>query len=173
MKKTVFLLASLFVMACGIQSVKAQTGAQASATANATATVVEVITIDKTADLDFGTFASGLSKGSVIMGADGTRYQEGGVVLLDADGGNPAIFIVHGTANGKYFVTLPADESVTLTSSSGTEQMTIASFTHNAATGTLDNNGQATFNVGGVLTVAPNQPAGVYTGTFDVIVTHQ
>jgi spore coat protein U-like protein len=172
MKKTVFLLASLFVMACGIQSVKAQKGAQASATANATATVVEVITIEKDVDLDFGTFASGLSEGTVSMETNGTRNQTGGVVLLDTDAGNPATFIVHGTNNGHYFVTLPTENSITLTLSTGTEQMTIASFTHNAG-GILDGTGQATFNVGGVLTVPADQPAGVYTGTFDVIVTHE
>ena len=165
-------MASLFVMTLATQHVKAQTGAQASATANATANVVEVITIDKNADLDFGTFASGIIAGTVSMETDGTRYQTGGVVLLTTNAGLPATFTVHGTNDGHYSVTLPDDESVTLTLSGGTETMTIASFVH-SADGILDATGQETFKVGGILNVAANQPAGIYEGTFDVIVTHE
>lgn len=172
MKKLGILLASLFVMTLATQHVKAQTGAQASATANATANVVEVITIDKNADLDFGTFASGIIAGTVSMETDGTRYQTGGVVLLTTNAGHPATFTVHGTNNGHYSVTLPDDEPVTLTLSGGTETMTIASFVHSADR-ILDATGQETFKVGGILNVAANQPAGIYEGTFDVIVTHE
>ncbi|MCW1735314.1 DUF4402 domain-containing protein [Anaerorudis cellulosivorans] len=172
MKKTVFLLASLFVMMLATQQMKAQNGATASATATAKATVVEVITIDKDADLDFGTFASGIIAGTVSMETDGTRSQTGGVVLLATNLGQPAKFTAHGKAKGHYFVTLPANNSVTLTLSGGTETMTIANFVH-SATGVFDATGKETFNVGGKLTVPANQPAGLYEGTFDVIVTHQ
>jgi spore coat protein U-like protein len=172
MKKLGILLASLFVMTLATQHVKAQTGAQASATADAKATVVEVISIDKVDDLDFGTFASGITAGTVSMETSGTRNPSGGVVLLTTHVGHPATFTVHGTASETYFVALPADNSVTLTLSGGSAQMTIASFTHNA-TGALDGTGKEEFNVGGVLNVAANQPAGLYEGTFDVIVTHQ
>lgn len=171
MKKTVFLLASLFVMMLATQQVKAQTGAQASATATAKATVVEVISIDKVDDLDFGTFASGITAGTVSMETSGTRNSSGGVVLLASNAGKPAKFTAHGTANQHYFVTLPTDP-VTLTLSGGAATMTIASFVH-SADGILDATGQETFKVGGILNVAANQPAGLYEGTFDVIVTHE
>ena len=111
MKKLGFLLASLFVMALTVQNVNAQTGAAASASANATATIVPVITIVKTADLNFGTFASGSTGGTISMETNGTRNQTGGVVLLDTD----LAFLqpLHGTEDGHYVVTLPADNSVT------------------------------------------------------------
>ncbi|HOE58210.1 MAG TPA: DUF4402 domain-containing protein, partial [Bacteroidales bacterium] len=67
MKKLGLFIAGLFVMAFAAQNVNAQyigAGAQASASANATATVVQVISITKSADLDFGTFASGLTAGT-------------------------------------------------------------------------------------------------------------
>jgi hypothetical protein len=106
------------------------------------------------------------------METNGTRNQTGGVVLLDTDPGFPATFTAHGTEDGHYVVTLPADNSVTLTLSAGTETMTIDHFEHSAS-GILDGTGQETFNVGGILNVAAFQRAGIYEGTFDVIVTHQ
>jgi len=74
MKKLGLFIAGLFVMAFAAQNVNAQSGAQASASANATATVVSVVTVEKEADLDFGTFASGLTAGTVSMETNGDRY---------------------------------------------------------------------------------------------------
>ena len=62
MRKTVFLLASLFVMACGIQSVKAQIGS-ASASASANATIITPIAIAQVADLNFGNIVAGIGAG--------------------------------------------------------------------------------------------------------------
>jgi Domain of unknown function (DUF4402) len=42
-----------------------------------------------------------------------------------------------------------------------------------AATGTLSAGGTASFTVGGILTVAGGETAGVYTGTYDATVTYQ
>lgn len=172
MKKLGILLASLFVMTLATQHVKAQSGAAARASANATATIVPVISVEKTEDLNFGTFASGSTPGTISMETNGARNQTGGVVVLDDDASHPATFTAHGPVDGHYFITLPADNSVTLTLSGGTETMTITHFEHSAS-GNFGTSGQETFNVGGVLNVAAFQRAGTYTGTFDVIVTNQ
>ena len=50
--------------------------------------------------------------------------------------------------------------------------MIVSSFVHNA-TGVLSGNGEEVFNVGAVLQVSEFQPAGLYEGTFNVIVTLQ
>ncbi len=172
MKKLGLFIAGLFVMAFAAQNVNAQSGAQASASANATATVVQVISITKSADLDFGTFASGLTAGTISMETDGQRYVTEGVVALPTNPGNPATFTAYGEAGQEYFITLPADHYVILTSSSSSETMDITGFYHNA-NGAFGGSDTETFKVGGVLNVNALQAAGLYTGTFDVIVTLQ
>jgi spore coat protein U-like protein len=170
MKKTVFLLASLFVMACGIQSVKAQTQT-GSATANATATILQAVSITKNADLNFGKIiADPTAAGQVAIQTDGTRtIAAGNVVLFDTESEHQAAsFTASGTAGRTYSLSLPADGSVLLTRTGGTETMTIEGFVH-SANGTLDaTTGEETFNVGGTLKVGANQAPGQYTGTFTV-----
>ena len=171
MKKLGILLASLFVMALAVQNVDAQTTTSATQNTTATATIVANISLAKNADLNFGYFALSSTGGTVSIETNGERSQTGEIILLTSDH-HPANFTAHGTANGHYFVTLPDNNSVTLTLSGGTETMTIANFVH-SATEVFDATGKETFNVGGKLTVPANQPAGVYEGTFDVIVTYE
>jgi len=162
-------LASLFVMACGIQSVKAQAQAQAQATA--TATIVKAISIDKVTDLRFGKIiADPTAAGQVAIQTDGTRTIAAGNVVLFNQGSDhqAASFKTMGTPGATYYLVFPAAGSVLLTRIDGTETMTIEGFVH-SATGTLDaTTGVETFNVGGTLNVGANQAQGQYTGTFTV-----
>ncbi|HOV35238.1 MAG TPA: DUF4402 domain-containing protein [Dysgonamonadaceae bacterium] len=169
MRKTVFLLASLFVMACGIQSVKAD-GGSAQASANATATIVKAISIDKVKDLQFGKIIAAPTAGQVAIQLDGTRTIAAGNVVLFNQGSDhqAASFKTMGTPGAGYSLVLPADGSVSLTRTGGTETMTIEGFVH-SANGTLDaSTGEETFNVGATLNVGANQAPGQYTGTFTV-----
>ncbi len=171
MRKTVFLLASLFVMTLATQQVKAQTGASASASASAEAkaTVVTVISITKTSDLNFGSFAPSATDGTISVELTGTRSVTGGITLLDQEG-KRALFTVNGTPNASYYVKLPT-EDIPLTGPQGADPLIITSLVHNAE-GLLDEDGEEQFSVGGTLSVKANQPAGEYTGTFDVIVAY-
>jgi hypothetical protein len=173
MKKLGILLASLFVMALAVQNVDAQTTTSATQETTATATIVENISLEKNADLDFGYFAlsSSESGGTVSIENTGERTKTGDIILLTGNPGQAADFIAHGTANGHYSVSLPAEDSFELTLSGGSEKMTIAEFVH-SATGVFDATGKETFKVGGKLTVPAGQRAGTYTGTFDVTVTY-
>lgn len=169
MRKTVFLLASLFVMACGIQSVKAD-GGSAQASANATATIVKAISIDKVKDLQFGKIIAAPTAGQVAIQLDGTRTIAAGNVVLFNQGSDhqAASFKTIGSPGAAYYLVLPADGSVSLTGPSGSDPMTIEGFVH-SATGTLDAaTGEETFNVGATLNVGANQAPGQYTGTFTV-----
>ena len=169
MKKLTFLVISLIIT---VFSLKAQSGASASATANVTAEVVQVITVDKTSDLNFGTFAGGSTSGTVSIETSGVRNYTGGTALLSTNLGNPATFTVHGQNQAQYFITLPSPNSIILVKSGTNNQMIVSSFVHNA-TGVLSGNGEEVFNVGAVLQVSEFQPAGLYEGTFNVIVTLQ
>jgi spore coat protein U-like protein len=171
MRKTVFLLASLFVMACGIQSVKAQTQT-GSATANATATIVQAISITNLTDLRFGKIvADPTAAGEVAIQTDGTRtIAAGNVALVNIQGNDhqAASFKTSGLPGATYYLVLPDNGSVELTGPSGSTPMTIEGFVH-SATKTLDDaTGEETFNVGGTLKVGANQAPGQYTGTFTV-----
>ena len=172
MKKLGLLLASLFVMTLATQQVKAQTGASASASAEAKATVVTVISITKTSDLNFGSFAPSATDGTISVELTGTRSVTGGITLLDQEG-KRALFTVKGKPNESFYVKLPDANSVSLTGPAGAEPMKITSFVHNADVNpALDDDGEIELIVGGTLAVNPNQPAGEYTGTFDVIVAY-
>ena len=169
MRKTGFLLAGLFVMACGIQSVKAD-GGSAQASANATATIVKAISIDKVTDLQFGKIIAAPTAGQVAIQTDGSRTIVAGNVVLFNQGSDEqaASFKTIGSPGAAYYLVLPADGSVSLTGPSGSDPMTIEGFVH-SATGTLDAaTGEEIFNVGGTLNVGANQAPGQYTGTFTV-----
>ncbi|HOM62211.1 MAG TPA: DUF4402 domain-containing protein [Dysgonamonadaceae bacterium] len=171
MRKTVFLLASLFVMACGIQSVKAQIGS-ASASASANATIITPIAIAQVADLNFGNIVAGIGAGNVTVGTDGIRTSIGDVILPTATPGtvNAAEFTVTGLANATYAITLPTSIDISTT---GGEIMTVTDFTSNPdEAGKLAADGKQTLLVGATLNVGANQPAGAYTGEFSVIVNY-
>lgn len=170
MRKTGFLLASLFVMVLATQQMKAQS---ASTSATAKATVVTVLSIGKNADLNFGSFAPSATDGTISVELNGNRYVTGGITVLNQIGAQKAAFTVNGTPNAGYYVKLPTEggNTIPLTGPQGADPLIITSLVHNAD-GTLDENGQDLFSVGGTLSVKANQPAGEYTGTFDVIVAY-
>lgn len=165
MRKTVFLLASLFVMACGIQSVKAQT-ARASASASAKATIITPIAIthEGKPDLNFGNVVAGTGAGTVTVSpTTGDRSSTGYVILPTATPGtvNAAEFTVTGLADATYAITLPT--SIDISETGGTT-MTVDNFTSNPSrTGTLAG-GTQTLSVGARLNVGAGQVAGDYTG---------
>ncbi len=132
-------------------------------TASATATVIVPLTITKTADLRFGSFAPTASAGSVTISTGGARSSSN-VQLSALNVGGAAGFSVAGDTTATYAITLPG--SATLTN--GANSMTIGSFTSNpSATGTLVA-GAGTVAIGGTLAVGASQAAGSYTGTFSV-----
>ena len=175
MRKTVFLLAGLFVMACGIQSVKAQT-ASASASASAKATIITPIAIAHVADLNFGNIVAGTATGTVTVDTEGNRTSSTGITLPNATPGtvNAAKFTVTGLANATYAITLPG--SINISASEEGPTMAVNNFTSNldetVGKGTLASDGKQTLSVGATLNVGAGQAAGDYTGTFNVTVAY-
>ena len=150
------------------------TGAQAtvsgaSATASATADIIAPIAIINISGstLAFGQIVP-VAAGTVTVATDGTRTFSG-VQIVPASPTTAAQFQVTGNPNNTFSITLPASTTI----SSGTNNMTVDAFTSNpTSTGTLDNTGNKTLNVGGTLHVAANQAIGHYTGTFAVTVAY-
>lgn len=143
--------------------------AATSATASASAEVLSTLTLTADSALNFGQIAANTG-GTVTVNADSTTAFTG--TLVSTGTRAPAGFTVGGTPNANVVVTLPT--SATLTRFGGTETMSIAGFNSNPPAGfQLNGTGSATFNVGGTLTVASGQVAGVYNGTFSVSVEYQ
>ncbi len=172
MRKTVFLLASLFVMVLATQRVNAEGPASASASASANATIITPIAIAQVADLNFGNIVAGTATGTVTVDTGGNRTSSTGITLPNATLGtvNAAEFTVTGLADATYAITLPGSIDISTT---GGETMTVTGFTSNpSGTGTLAANGEQTLSVGATLNVGENQAAGDYTGTFNVTVAY-
>jgi len=169
MRKTVFLLASLFVMMLATQQMKAQVSASATAAAN----IITPIQISKAGDLYFGNIVAGTTPGTVTVSHDGIRTKSDGVTLPTATPGTitAARFNISGLPNATYSITLPS--STTITKNGGTEQMTIDNFTSDPhETGTITTDGTQILAVGATLNVGANQSAGTYEGSFSVTVAY-
>lgn len=166
MNKLITVIAAGSAMAAlGLGASSAQA---ATATATATAEILEQVTITQVSDLDFGTIvpdATNLETVSVAANAAGTR--------------NCGILTCAGTVSSASFdVTGASGLNVDITGlgaltqlSDGANNMSISL---NGSAAVLAMTGAAVaLYVGGDLDVAANQPAGVYTGSFDVTAEYQ
>jgi hypothetical protein len=141
----------------------------ATTTAAGNATVVANMGITKTLDLRFGKFSAGTG-GEVVMSTASGRSKTGAVMLSALDAGGAASFNVTGDTTATYAITLPGATLITHTDAVTT--MSIGTFNSNpSGTGTLTAGAQ-TLLVGGTLTVASAQLAGLYSGTFSVTVDY-
>jgi hypothetical protein len=150
----------------------AQGNPTATASATASANIIQPLEIVKTADLAFGNIASGTSEGTVVIATDGARTSTGGVTLIEAGNvSNAASFDVNGLADASFTIEVPA--SIVIETAGGADQMTVDNFVSSlGADSVLDANGEATLNVGATLNVSAQQAAGLYSGSFDVIVAY-
>ncbi len=154
-----------------------------TATADASAEVLDALILNNNGALDFGAM--------VVSGA--------GTVSLDASNNltctdpdivcsgttSVAAFDVEGTANRAVTINLPAGTvnlrhpSYNASTSTGEHTIELDSFVssdNNATSGdpevTLDGTGNASFTVGGTITIDGSEEAGLFEGTFDVSVEY-
>ena len=156
------LLAAAATMAFGASSAQA-----ATASADATATILQQITVTKTADLAFGTVVVGTTGGNVTIANNGTTPISCAAALACSGTNGAASFNVVGTVGEA--VTVTVDPSVTLTS--GSNSMTASLNPSYSGTHTLV--ASDVLRVGGTLSVGASQASGVYSGSFDVVVNYQ
>ena len=168
MTKRILALASLAaLLAFGSETQAAQQSATASAT------IVTAVSIANTSStpLAFGTIAPGAALGTVTVSPAGVRSFDGGVSLVNSGTVSAAPFAITGTGSLVCNITMPTSISI---GDGASHSMTVDTFTSSlpvATTVTLSS-GAASFSVGGTLHVAASQPAGSYTGTFDVSVAY-
>ena len=157
--------------ALGAISFASAANAATSATATATAEVLSTLSVTADTSLDFGQIAANTG-GTVTVNADSSVSKSG--ALISTGTRAPATFTVVGSKGASVVLTLPST-TATLTRSGGTETMDLSGFNSNPnGAFQLDaTTGSASFSVGGTLTVASAQAAGVYSGTFQVSVEYQ
>lgn len=137
----------------------------------ATASASWAQTLTNSQPLAFGSFAPGVSSGTVTINAAGARSSSGGVFLVPSGAGSAASYTVGGTGGQTYAITLPADGVVVLTS--GANSMAVNNFTSNPVmAGVIGGGGTQTLTVGAALSVGGNQPTGSYSGSFNVTVEY-
>jgi len=151
--------------------------AQTSATADARAEVLDSLTITNTAGLDFGTMVVD-GAGSVTLEPDGT-LDCSDPDLVCSGTSTVAAFAVTGTANKDVTVGLPTGDIELLhpgfIGAANPDEFRITLNTFVSSTGLsvlLDGAGEASFTVGGTITLDAVQAAGIYTGAFDVTVEY-
>jgi hypothetical protein len=162
------------------------TPAFAQYTGHARVSLVDRLSLTKTADLDFGTLIPDADGGTATVSATGVRSVASGTV---AAGGtvSAAEFAGYGQRNQRVRIIVPASSSVTRTG--GTQTMAVTNFTIDAVPANgLQQNGQGqnpprfritsnsglfTFTVGARLTLGGNQMPGTYVGTFPVTIVYE
>ena len=165
MKKLITVLAAGSAMAMGTTAANA-----ATASATATAEILEQVQIVNTAGLNFGTIvpdATASDTVSVAANLAGTRNC-GSLTCAGAASVSSAAFDVTGANGLTVDITLG---TLTSLSDGGTNSMPI-SLSGSAATLAMTGSAVPLY-VGGTITVAANQAAGVYTGNFDVTAEYQ
>lgn len=160
-----------FVIAGVAATLATSANAASTATVNAVAEVLNSITVSADTNLDFGQIAAP-SSSTITVNTDSSVSSTGAVVSHGVPAS--ASFTVTGSPNAMVLVTVPVSP-ISLTRSGGTETMTLSGLHTglNSAFQLDEVRGQATFKVGGTLTLESNQASGAYSGTFEISVEYQ
>lgn len=142
--------------------------------ATISATSVAAQSISNATSLSFGSFVAGTG-GTVTVSPASIRSATGGVTLISSGAGAASQATISGTLGSTYSITLPANNSVSL-SDGNAHTMAVNQFASNPAatsgsTGLLLV-GSQNLLIGATLSVTNNQVVGNYSGTFSVTVTY-
>ena len=146
---------------------------QASDTATARGIVLQSLTLVRTSDLDFGTVAPDVNTpGTVAINPNtGARSTTGGVVALPG-AFSRAAFDGAGTVGNLVQLTLNQPAGGVINSGTNTVGA-VLSLDAGGTTRTIPAGGTFTGNVGGVFSIAANQPSGLYSAQFDLTADYQ
>ncbi|NBC36914.1 DUF4402 domain-containing protein [Novosphingobium sp. FSY-8] len=145
----------------------AGSGSTSTATGTATANVVApvVLSHNSGAALSFGRFTTGTG-GSVVVATSGSGSTTADVTFVPGSTTTADAFSLSGDPSRSYAVSTTAGSV-----SNGSKTMPFTT-QPSANTGALNSAGSGSFTVGGTLTVAGNETAGSYTGSYSATVTY-
>lgn len=166
------ILISAGALAVAFVTTPAIAAAANTATANASVNIVSPLTLQKDADLNFGTIVGPFTGQIVHVNASG--LSDCATVGLTCSG-TPASakFTVTGTKGQPVVLTIP--NSVVLNNTGpGGGSLNVDLSGDKPVNPTLDGTtGKASFAIGGKLTLASGATDGLYTSTFDVTANYQ
>ena len=142
-----------------------------TATADASAQIEAGITLEKKADLLFGSLIPTAQGGEIIINPVNGKLQFNGVFPAANSQYQGALFITTGEPNFRYGISLPP--TVTLTRVGNGGSLTITELQANDAAGQLDASGKGMFVVGARLTIPARSLTGIYQGQFAVTVQYE
>jgi Mat/Ecp fimbriae major subunit len=133
------------------------------------ARVIKTISVAQASALNFGSFASSAAEGTINQAGVAT---DGVTAISSGETRSAGIFSIAGesTNDTPYTFALPNTATIGIGGSDGANQMNINLTLVSGGTTLVSGSDTATIN--GVLTVATNQPAGLYTGTYDVTASY-
>ena len=167
MKKSILIFAAIVLMAGFTSNIMAQD----TKSNNANASILGAITLTVVAPLDFGGITPGAG-GTVVLTAAGTATPAG-VTLVAGVAPTAASYTVTGTGLATYAITIPTTDVIITNTTIGSATMAVSAMNcSKGGTSTFIAAGTDAFTVGGTLTVASAQVAGVYSGPFDVTVAY-
>lgn len=127
------------------------------------------LTLANTGGLNFGKIVPYGSAGTVYVNPINGAPSANNAFISDATDIRVSTWSVTGIPGAPYAVTLPTTVAI----SNGTNTMSVGTFGRSGQTLLfLDAAGNGSFNVGAALQIGANQPAGIYTGTFNVTVNY-
>lgn len=154
-------------LALGLSTPAVAAPVAANPAARGKALILKPLTLTKLSDLHFGTIIPSNLSGVVIVPADGSPATAvGGVTLLASDPATRASFAGAGTAG--QLVVVNATNPVLLGNGAGDSVTLLALTLDGPSTRMIDPTRAFSFNVGGILMIAANQPEGFYQADFDV-----
>ena len=175
MKKLIYFILPLLL------SIILQQYGCAQENSTASVKIASTLSISKSVDMHFGSMNRPTTAASVTLTTSNMRMSNGAITLLSqAPVSSPLSFTVTGDAGMYYTITLPP--SVVVTSGIASNDMTINNLVARPTSVGIDqmvgilNQGPGgntdSFSVGGTLVLAPDQPAGTYTGSCSVTVAY-
>lgn len=161
-------------------------GSTATGTGNASARIILPITVGEDFSLNFGTFFSGATAGTVVVNSNGTsgsqgngpRTATGGASLYTGSQGtswHQAEWSIEGEVGFLYTITGAVTSGSTVSSGANNMSYTFHTPTTNGVVGTIgsDTSGDTDdVMYGATLNVGANQAAGTYTGTYSLTATY-
>jgi Mat/Ecp fimbriae major subunit len=166
MKKMIRLATAGAVLAAAASLTTAANAATDNVTASAT--ILTGLNLTETSTLNFASVAVN-GAGTVVVGAGAAVDQCLGLVVC-AGTKSAAAWTVTGAAGMTILATVQ-QSTITLTSLAS-DTMTVDTFSVAYAPSAVLTGGSTSFEVGATLHVAAAQPAGVYSGNFDVDVVY-
>lgn len=133
----------------------------------ARAQILQQITSASAGVLDFGKVVPTATSGTITIAADGSLTNAGGARYIPNSGAHVATLSFSGQPNQNISVDVPPSATI----ANGASSMTV-NFNYPTLPTSIGASGNVAMNYGGTLNVAQNQPAGIYSGTYDILVTY-